>query len=139
MAAHEVGELGVEVETQERVPGVAEHHDEGHQGALGTPDGELSEVGPVDLGLLAGQGAQTKVRFARTMWTQLRDAVAEVVRPAWIAACVDHVEQPRGGQRRERLQRLGGLASVWWTPGLSCVVQRNVVTLKLLWADIAKK
>jgi hypothetical protein len=32
-----------------------------------------------------------------------------------------------------------GLAPVWWTPSLSCLVQRNVVTLKLLWADIAKK
>ena len=38
---------------------------------------------------------------------QLRDAVAEVVGAAGVAPCLDHVEQPRGGERGEALQRLG--------------------------------
>jgi hypothetical protein len=66
MAAHEVREGCVEVEAQERVSRVAQDHDEGHQGALGAPDGEFSEVCPIDLGLLARQGAKAQIRFAVT-------------------------------------------------------------------------
>ena len=63
MAADEVGERGTEVEAHEGIPGAAQHQDERHQGALGTPDGELSEVRPVDLSLLARQGAKAQIRF----------------------------------------------------------------------------
>ena len=107
VAADEVGERGAEVEAHEGVPGVAQHHDERHQGAFGAPDGELAEVRPVDLALLARQGAKSQIRFARAMGAQLRDAVAEVVGSAGVAPCLDHVEQPSGGQGREPLQRLG--------------------------------
>ena len=67
----------------------------------------LAVVGPVDLGLLTGQGAKAKIRLARATRTELCDAVAEVVGGAGIAPRLDHVEQPRGGQRGEALQRLG--------------------------------
>ena len=53
MAAQEVGHLRIEEEAQEDRPREAQHHDEGHQGALGLANGELSEVSPVHLGLLA--------------------------------------------------------------------------------------
>ena len=52
VASDEAGERGVEVEAHEGVARVAQHQDERHQGALGAPDGELSEVRPVDLSLL---------------------------------------------------------------------------------------
>ena len=65
VAAHEVGEGCVEVKAQERIARVAQHQDERHQGALCPSDGELAEVRPVDLCLLAGQGAQTQIRFTR--------------------------------------------------------------------------
>ena len=107
MAAHEVGKGCVEEEAHECVTGVAQHHDERHQGTLGAPDGEFAEVGPVELGLLAGQGAKAQVRLTGTTRSQLGDTVAEVVGPAGIATFLDHIEQARGGQGRELLQDLG--------------------------------
>ena len=107
VAADEVGERGAEVEAQERIPRVAEHQHERHQGAFGAPDGELSEVRPVDLALLTRKGAKPQIRFTGPARAQLRDAVAEVVGAAGVAPCLDHVEQPRGGEGGESLQRLG--------------------------------
>ena len=107
VAADEVGERGVEVEAHERITRVAEHQHERHQRALCTADGELAEVGPVDLRLLTGQGAKAKIRLTRATRTELRDAVAEVVGSAGVASRLDHVEQPCGGQRGEALKRFG--------------------------------
>ena len=107
VAADEVGERGAEVEAHEGVSGVAQHQDERHQGAFGASDGELSEVRPVDLSLLARKGAKAQIRFTGPARAQLRDAVTEVVGTAGVAARLDHVEQPSGGQRGEALQRLG--------------------------------
>ena len=50
VAADEAGERGVEVEAQERIPRVAQHQDERHQGALGPADGELGRCAPSRLG-----------------------------------------------------------------------------------------
>ena len=107
VAADEVGERGAEVEAHEGVSGVAQHQDERHQGAFGASDGELSEVRPVDLSLLARKGAKAQIRFTAPAWAQLRDAMTEVVGSAGVAARLDHVEQPSGGQGGESLQRLG--------------------------------
>ena len=107
MAADEVGERGAEVEAHEGVSGVAQHQDERHQGAFGASDGELSEVRPVDLSLLARKGAKAQIRFTGPARAQLRDAMTEVVGTARVAARLDHVEQPCGGQGGESLQRLG--------------------------------
>jgi len=63
VASDEVGERGAEVEAHEGVSGVAQHQDERHQRTLGPSDGELAEVRPVDLALLARQGAQSQIRF----------------------------------------------------------------------------
>ena len=62
---------------------------------------------PVDLGLLAGQGAKAQIRFTRAARPDLCDAVTEVIGCAGVAPCLDHVEQPSGGQCGEALQRLG--------------------------------
>ena len=67
----------------------------------------LAVVRPVNLSLLAGQGAKPQIRFARAAGPQLRDAVAEVVGRARATPRLDHVEQPCGGQGGEALQRLG--------------------------------
>ena len=107
VAADEVGERGAEVEAHEGISGVAQHQDERHQGAFGAPDGELAEVRPVDLALLARKGAKAQIRFTGPARAQLRDAVTEVVGAAGVAPRLDHVEQPRGGQGGEALQRLG--------------------------------
>ena len=63
VAADEVGERGAEVEAHEGISGVAQHQDERHQRAFGASDGELSEVRPVDLSLLARKGAKAQIRF----------------------------------------------------------------------------
>jgi hypothetical protein len=47
----------VEIESHEYHAGVGKYHHEGHQGAFGISHGEFSEVGPIDLGLLAWQSA----------------------------------------------------------------------------------
>ena len=39
----------IEEEAQVDLPGPRQHHHEGHQRPLRTPDGELAEVRPVDL------------------------------------------------------------------------------------------
>ena len=103
----EVGERGAEVEAHEGVSGVAQHQDERHQGAFGASDGELSEVRPVDLSLLARKGAKAQIRFTGPARAQVRDAMTEVVGTAGVAARLDHVEQPSGAQRGEAFQRLG--------------------------------
>jgi hypothetical protein len=57
MSADEVAHRGAEIETQEQMPGVGEHHHEGHQRTLGTTDDELAEMRPIDLRLFAGKRA----------------------------------------------------------------------------------
>ena len=79
VAADEAGERGIEVEAQERIPRVAQHQDERHQRALAATDGELAEVRPVDLALLARKGSKPQICFTGAARAQLRDAVAEVV------------------------------------------------------------
>ncbi|MGK0171013.1 MAG: hypothetical protein ACI9W2_002742 [Gammaproteobacteria bacterium] len=38
-----------------------------------------------------------------------------------------------------RLECHSGLAGYWYTPGLSCLVQQNIVSLKLHRADVVEK
>ena len=44
---------------QGSAPGLAQHHDKGHQGTACAADHEMTKMPPVDLRLLAGQAAQT--------------------------------------------------------------------------------
>ena len=53
MAAQEVLHPGIREEAQEDLPRVAEHHDERHQRAARPADGEMAEMPPVHLRLLA--------------------------------------------------------------------------------------
>jgi hypothetical protein len=53
MAAQEVLHSGIEEEAQEDVARIAQHHDKGHQRTAGAADHEMTEVRPVDLGLLS--------------------------------------------------------------------------------------
>jgi len=71
VAAQEAVHAGIEEEAQEDLARVAQHHDEGHQRAPGATDGQMTEVSPVHLRLLARQGAQPQVglgRGARRAW-----------------------------------------------------------------------
>ena len=61
---------------------------------------------PVDLRLLAGQGAQAQVGLGRRTRAHAGHEVAEVRAAAHVAALADHRVQPRGGERRELGQRL---------------------------------
>ncbi len=97
---------GIEVEAKEDRAAEGEHHHEGHQRAARPPDAHVTEVRPVDLGLLAGERAKPQVRFGLALGSKLRDARPEVARPAPIAARRDHAVQTRSRQPRVLLERL---------------------------------
>ena len=75
-----------------------------HQGPLGTPDGELAEVPPVHLGLLARQGFEAQIRLRQGAWSVMQHQVAKVVRPTRVAALAHHGVEAAGGERRVLLQ-----------------------------------
>jgi hypothetical protein len=106
MAAQEVLHAGVQEEAQENLPRVGQHHDEGHQRAAGAADLEMPKMAPIDLGLFAGQGAQAQVGLGRGARPVQGDEVAEVVRPARVAALAGHLVQAAGGEGGELFQRL---------------------------------
>ena len=98
MAAQEVVHPGVEVEAQEGAARVTQHHHEAHQRALRAPDPDLAEVGPVDLGLLAGQGLEAQIGLGHGSRPLGRDHVAEVALAPPVAALDRHLVEPGGGQ-----------------------------------------
>ena len=63
MAAQEVVHRAVQIKSQEQVPRVRQHHHEGHQRPGRLADFDRTEVGPVALGLFAGEGAQAQICF----------------------------------------------------------------------------
>ncbi len=106
MAPQEAVHAGVQAEAQEDAPGIAQHHHEGHQRALGAADLQMAEVTPVHLRLLAGQRAQAQVGLGRWAWTVASHEVAEVVGPAGVASAAHHGVQAAGGERGELGQRV---------------------------------
>ena len=100
MAAQEVVHALIEIEAQEDLPAEAQHHDEGHQRALGAPDLHVAEVPPVDLALLARQRLQAQIGLGRAARSQLRDMGAELTGATGITACLCHPEQACGTERR---------------------------------------
>jgi hypothetical protein len=99
MAAYEVTHRGPEVEAQEHMARVGQHHDEGHQRTNGASHRELSKESPVHLPLIPGERAQSQVGLCRRPRTQPRHQGAEVIGGAWIAAFAHHRIEPRGAQR----------------------------------------
>ena len=81
---------------QEDLARVAQHHHEGHQRTLGAADGELAEVAPVHLGLLARQGPQPQVRLGRGRRPVVRHQVAEVIGAARVASLAHHGVEAAG-------------------------------------------
>ena len=107
MAAQEVVHRRVQVEAQEDAARVAEHHHEAHQPALGAADPDRAEVGPVDLGLLAGKRPEPHIGLGRGLRPHRGDHLAEVaLAPALVAAPAHHLVEPAGRQLRIVLQGL---------------------------------
>ena len=106
MTAQEVVHRRAEIEAQEDLPRVGQHHDERHQWAHRAADGDGAEMSPVGLRLLTWQGAQTQVRFARSPRPHLRHDGAEMIGGTGIAALFHHLVQPARAQRRIFGQRL---------------------------------
>ena len=106
VAPQELFHAGTEVEAQEDPARVAQDHNEGHQRVAGPADGELAEVAPVHLGLLARQGPQAQEGLGLGTWAVMRQLVAEVVRSAGITPLAHHLVQAAGGERRELLEGL---------------------------------
>ena len=100
MAANEVVHRSPQIKAQEQPPRIRQHHHEGHQRTHGAPHGELTEVRPIGLSLLAWQGAQPQVGFGGGPRAQLCHQRAEVIRAAGVAAFTHHGMEPGGAQRR---------------------------------------
>ena len=73
MAAEKARHRRAHREVHEAVPAEGEHHDEGEEITLRTTDDDLTEVGPVDLGLLAGEHGPAHVRLGVTARTEPAD------------------------------------------------------------------
>jgi hypothetical protein len=90
----------------------------------------MTEVCPVDLGLLAWQSAQTQKGFGLWTWSQACDEMPEVMGAAAVTALVHHYVQPAGGQHWKLFQGLVDEGQVridprrawpqadWWQTGL---------------------
>src|ERR1700730_4791868 len=130
MAAQEVFHAGIEEEAQKDLARIAQHHDEGRQRTACAANHEMTEVCPVDLGLLAWQSAQTHKGFGLWTWSQACDEITEVIGAAAVTALVHHYVQPAGGQHWKLFQGLVDEGQVridprrawpqadWWQTGL---------------------
>jgi len=106
MATQEVGHLRIEEEAQKDLAREAQHHHESHQGPLGLPDRELAEMAPVQLALLARQGAQAQVGLGLRAGPVMGNQMPEVIPPAAVAALTHHGIEAAGGQTWVLLQGL---------------------------------
>jgi len=113
MAAQKALDPRVEEEAQEDLARIAQHHDEGHQRTAGTTNGEMAEVPPVHLALLARKTAQAQIGLGRPARTMTGDDMPEVIGTAAVAAFAHHGVEAAGGERRELLQGLEDKRQVW--------------------------
>jgi len=95
-----------QVETQEYLARIRQHHHEAEEPPLRPSDADLPEEPPVNLGLLAGQRAQAQIGFGSRPRTIARYDRPEVVTLAGVAPCLDHLEKSTGPQARILLERL---------------------------------
>ena len=102
----------VEDELAPQRPRVRQHDDEEPERALAAGHGDLADVGPVDLGLLAGQRLGAQVDLAARLGADVAHVLAQRADRAGVAALGDHVVQPRRAQPRVAGQRLGDEVTV---------------------------
>ena len=106
MAAQKALDPRVEEEAQEDLARIAQHHDEGHQCPARTTDGEMAEVPPVHLALLAYKAAQAQIGLGGPARTMPGDDMPEVIGTAPVAAFTHHGVEAAGGERGKLLQSL---------------------------------
>ena len=95
----------VEKEFQPQGAAVGKSQDEGRQTPTGAADSNFTEVCPIGLRLLAGEGAQTQKSLALGR-AQFGHDAAELVDAAGVAAQADHLEEAGGAQAGILLQGL---------------------------------
>jgi len=109
MAAQKALDPRVEEEAQEDLARIAQHHDEGHQRTAGTTNGEMAEVPPVHLALLARKTAQAQIGLGRPARTMTGDDMPEVIGTTAVhtnsraGACAD-AGPPAHGRRPQCLE-----------------------------------
>jgi hypothetical protein len=106
VATQEISHARIEVEAQEDLARVAQHHHEGHQSALGPAEGEPTKVRPVHLGLLAWQAAKAQIRLGLRPGPIVGNQMTKVVGAAAEAALSHHGVEPAGGEARVALEYL---------------------------------
>ena len=106
MTAQEVLHARIEKEAQKNLARVAQDHDESHQRTARAADGEMAEMPPINLGLLARQGAQAQVSLRRGARPMACNEVAEVIGTSAVTTLAHHRIEPAGGEGWKRLQGL---------------------------------
>jgi hypothetical protein len=96
----------VEREAGEDGAAVRQHHHEAGQGPLGVADGDLAEVAPVDLGLLAGERLEAEVGLGSRRRSYGPHVVPDLARRPGVAALAHHLVKARGERLRQELELL---------------------------------
>ena len=105
VAEEEILQALIEEELQPQGTAVGESQKEGGETAAGTADDDFSEMSPVGLRLLAGEGAETQKSFS-VGGTQFGHHATELGHTAGVAAGTNHLEEAGGAQARILLQGL---------------------------------
>ena len=93
-------------------PRMREHDDEEPERPLPAGHGNLADVGPVDLCLLAGEWLGAQVQLAPWLGPNLGHVFAQGADRAGVAPLGEHVVEPGGAQARVAGQRLGDECAV---------------------------
>src|SRR3954463_2376376 len=106
VAAQEVFRRLVEEELQIQSARVRQRHHEAGQSAAGTPDHDMSEVGPVGLSLLTGKHLQPE-KCLPSMRAQAGHCAPQLYDAAAVTAIANHLVNARRSKAWMLVQRLG--------------------------------
>ena len=98
VAAQEIGHGLAVVEAQEDLARPCGGHDEAQEAALGAADLDLAEMAPVALSDFAGKRTQSHECLGHWPGPESADDGAEMIRPAGVAALLDHLEKAAGAE-----------------------------------------
>jgi hypothetical protein len=122
VASQEVLHAMGDVELDEEVPGPGQDHDEGDERSDGLSDLDGSEVGPVDLGLFAGQGSEAGEGFDGWPGAPEVDHVTEVVGLSGVASLAAHPVEGGCVESRVLAEGLVDEIEVGVEPGLALLL-----------------
>src|SRR5882672_8692494 len=105
VTAQEVFHHLIEEELKVKSPRPGQSDDEARQRTSGTADHDVTEVRPIGLRLVGGEGLQTEECFCSSR-AQTGDGAAQLPDTAGVAAIPDHLVKPRGAKTGILVQSL---------------------------------